>query len=122
MSKKRKIKLEIDKFYYAYGGKAHPACIFEKTDIGTYKSIKTGTTDGKSMIEIKPTQIGTEHSYINNRPFEGTRRDYGDKELLGIAFDESDFDTINKVKTRKPKLTKNARLAYEKHKKIPSSD
>ncbi len=118
---KKKIKLENGKFYTAYGGPGHPAQVYEKTEKGTYKSIKTGTTDGKDMIEIKPTQDGYDKGYIHNRPFEGTRRDYGDRELLGISFDPSDQPKIENVKKHKSKMTRSARKAYE-DKKIPSSD
>lgn len=55
---KRKCKLEIGKFYHAYGGKPHPAQIYKKTSHGTYVSVKTGTTNGPDMIPIKPTQKG----------------------------------------------------------------
>ena len=118
MAKKRN-KLVINKFYIAYGGNAHPALIFEKTKYGTYKAIKTGTTEGKEMIRINPTQKGMQNSFVNRRPFEGTRRDFGNRELIGISFDSRDMRIIEEIKKRKPKISKSAKLA---HKKMPSSD
>ena len=117
---KRKTKIETGKFYLSYGGNPHPAKVYQKTNVGTYKAIKTGTTPGKNMIEIKPIQKGLKASYINNRPFEGTRHDYGDRELLGLEFNRCDEQIIEKVKTRKSRLTKRAKCAYERKK--PSSD
>ena len=114
---KKKCKIEINNFYMAYGGNAHPAFVYEKTKDGTYKAIKTGTTGGKDYIMISPTQLGIKHSYINKRPFEGTRKDFGDKKLLGLSFSKEDLNIINEVKHRRPKLTKSAKKA----KKIPSS-
>ena len=111
---KKKTKLQNGKFYMAYGGNSHPAQVYEKTRYGTYKSIKTGTTGGKGMEEIRPTQKGYAKSFIHKRPFEGTRRDYGDKELLGITFDPEDKPKIEMVKKRKSTLSRSARKAYKK--------
>ena len=97
---KRKNKLINGKFYMAYGGNPHPAFLFKKTKYGTYLAIKTGTTCGKNMIPIASTQEGINISYINNRPFEGTRRDFGDRELLGLSFNPSDNAIIEEVKKR----------------------
>ena len=101
---KRKHKLRIGKFYYAYGGTKHPAQIYKKR---------------KDMVAIRPIQKGVQQSYVNKRPFEGTRKDYGDRELLGLVFDPSDSEEIEMIKTRKPRQT---RRAKEKYKKMPSSD
>lgn len=88
----------------------------KKTKYGTYLAIKTGTTCGKNMIPIAPTQEGINISYINNRPFEGTRRDFGDRELLGLSFNPSDNAIIEEVKKRKPRQTRSAKRAIEKQK------
>ena len=117
---RRKNKLIIGKFYMAYGGKPHPAFLFKKTKYGTYLAIKTGTTYGKNMIPIAPTQEGINISYINNRPFEGTRSDFGDRELLGLSFNPIDNPIIEEVKKRKPRQTRSAKRAIEKQ-KMPSS-
>lgn len=111
---RRKTKLVVGKFYYAYGGNAHPAQIYEKTTKGTYKSIKTGTTKRKDMLEIRPIQKGYKKGFIHKRPFEGTRQDYGDKELIGLAFDPTDSAKIEEVKKRKSNLTRSAKKAYKK--------
>lgn len=111
---KRKVKLETGKFYYAYGGIKHPAQIYEKDrKHGTYRAIKTGTTPSKDMVKIKPIQKGVEYSYINKRPFEGTRKDYGNKELKGLVFDPSDYIEIEAIKTRKPRRTRRAKEKYK---------
>ena len=103
----------------SYGGNQHPAQVFEKTPYGTYKSIKTGTTNNTDMIPIKPIQKGIDCSYIKNRPFEGCRSDYGNHELVGLAFNPIDTPIIEEVKKRRPRLSKRAK---EKYKKMPSSD
>ena len=114
---KRKTKIIINNFYIAYGGPAHPAFIYFKTNYGTYLAIKTGTTGGKDYLEIKPTQKGIKRSFINKRPFEGTRKDFGEKILDGLSFNILDWETIELVKKKKSRPTKSAKKA----KKIPSS-
>lgn len=84
-----------------------------KTSHGTYVSVKTGTTNGPDMIPIKPTQKGISQSYVKKRPFEGTRKDYGDHEVIGVSFHPDDQDIIEDVKKRKPRLTKRARYRYK---------
>lgn len=110
---RRKIKLEVGKFYYAFGGGKHPAQIYEidKTH-KTYKSIKTGTTKSKDMIVIKPIQKGHEESYVHKRPFEGIHSDYG-KELLGLSFNPADYPEIEKIKKRRTKKSKKAKERYK---------
>lgn len=111
---KKKQKLEKGKFYHIYGGKPHPAQIYEKDKKhGTYKAIKTGTTKRKGMIEIKPIQPGKQ-SFVHNRPYEGTRRDFSNRELLGMKFDSSDFDKIEAIKKRRAILTRSAKKKYKK--------
>jgi len=109
----------VGKFYEAFGGGKHPAQIYEcDFEHQTYKSIKTGTTKRKGMICIHPIQKG-KRSYVKDRPFEGVRKDYGDKELLGISFDPLDMPLIEQIKTRKTRKSKRAKLKY---KKMPPSD
>lgn len=111
---KKKIKLEKGKFYYAYGGGKHPAQIYEiDKKHKTYISIKTGTTGNKDMLSIKPIQKGYSKGFVHKRPFEGTRSDYGDKELLGLAFDPEDATTIEQIKKRTPHRTKRAKQRYK---------
>ena len=114
---KRKTKIILNNFYIAYGGNAHPAFVYEKTPYGTYRAIKTGTTGGKEFIEISPTQQGIKQSFVNKRPFEGTRKDFGDKILEGISFNIADKSIIEDIKRREPKLSRSAKKA----KKIPPS-
>ena len=65
------------------------------------------------MISIKPIQKGISKSYIKNRPFEGTTKDYGNRELLGLEFNSDDKDVIEEIKKRRPRLTKRAKLRYK---------
>lgn len=109
MAKKNRCKLENGKFYDSYGGESHPALIFEKTNKNTYKSIKFGTTKNKHMTKIKPIQKGYEKSYVLNRPFEGTRKDYGDRELLGLSIHKKDVDLIEEIKKRPSHKSKRAK-------------
>ena len=110
----KKTKLKINKFDNLYGGKAHPSLIYEKTKFKTYKSLKFGTTKTKHTTEINPIQKGVERSYVNNRPFEGTRKDYGDRELLGLQINPKDISTINQIKKKQPHKTARAKRRYVK--------
>ena len=113
MSKRKKIKLETGKFYYMYAGKPHPARIFKiDKKHKTYLSIKTGTTQRKDMIPIKPIQKG-KNSFVHKRPYEGVRSDYGDRELFGLSFNPSDDTKIKEIEKRKPKRTKKAKMRYK---------
>lgn len=114
MGKKRKTKLENGKFYMAYGGNAHPAQIYERTEIETYKSIKFGTSKRKHMTEIRPIQKGIAKSFVQNRPFEGVRSDYGDKELQGLNIDKKDIELIERIKLKETRKSKKAQRKYEK--------
>ena len=118
---KRKTKLKTGRFYIMYGGNAHPAYIYKKTEYGTYLAIKIGTTFRKGMIAIHTIQKDYLINYVHKRPFEGTRKDFGDKELLGMNFDFEDQSILNEIKNRKSRLTKSAKKVYE-NKKMPSSD
>ena len=115
---KKKSKLEINKFYNFYGGKTHPSLVFETTKRKTYKSFKFGTTKGKHMTEIKPIQEGYEKSYVNNRPVEGTRDDYGN-ELLGLSIDSTDQKLLEEIKKRPTHKTKRAKRRYNNKQKKP---
>ena len=115
--KKIKVKLIIGNFYMAYGGHQHPAQIIafdEKHK--TFISIKFGTTQGKHMIEIHPIQVGINKSFVHARPFEGTRNDYGDRELVGLSIDERDNIIIEVIKTREPTKSKRAKERYKNKK------
>ena len=51
---RKKCKLELNKFYHAYGGGRHPSLIFRKDEKHkTYISLKFGTTEKKDMIKIQ---------------------------------------------------------------------
>ena len=115
--KKGKTKLIIGNFYMAYGGHQHPAQIIafdEKHK--TFISIKFGTTQGKHMIEIHPIQVGIDKSFVHVRPFEGTRNDYGDRELIGLSIDKRDNVIIEIIKSREPTRSKRAKERYQNKK------
>ena len=111
---KRKNKLLIGKFYNSYGGKTHPSLIFEKTKYKTYKAIKFGTTKDKHMTEIKPIQTGYDVSYVKNRPFEGTRQDFGNRELEGLKINPLNMDLIEEIKKRPSNKSSRAKRRYNK--------
>ena len=111
---KRKTKIEQGKFYYAYGGKMHPAQIFEyDKKHKTFKSFKFGTTKGRHMTEIHPLKDGSNLQFVNNRPFEGIREDYGDKELIGFVVDPRDELILTLIKSRPTQKTKRAKKRYK---------
>ena len=110
-----KTKLIIGKFYMAYGGHQHPSLIIAYDDKHkTYLSFKFGTTPGKQLIEINPIQEGVLKSYVHKRPFEGTRKDYGNKELQGLNINEKDFEKLDLIKRREPMKSKRAKRRYKK--------
>ena len=108
-------RLRISCFYKAYGGPAHPAQIFlfDKNH-KTYISIKFGTSKGRHMTKIHPIQRGYEISYVRNRPFEGTKEDYDDEELIGFKVDPRDAELIETIKARTPDRSRKARKRYKK--------
>ncbi len=109
---KKKKRLKINAFYKAYGGTAHPAQIFlYDKNHKTYISIKFGTTKRRHMTKIHPIQKGYSESYVRNRPFEGTKEDYGDEELLGLSLDPRDVELIE---ARKPDCSRKAKKRYKK--------
>lgn len=116
--KKGKTKLIVGCFYHVFNGPPHPALIFKyDPKHKTYFSIKFGTTKGKHMTRIHPIQDGYTEAYAHNRPFEGTRDDYGDRELVGIRLDERDVNIINLIKNETPKQSRRAKKRYKRSKK-----
>ena len=112
---KKKNELVIGRFYKVYGGPSHPSLVyFYDKNHKTYLSLRFGTSKGRHMTEIHPIQIGYQNSYIHNRPFEGTRDDYGDKELQGLSIDSRDLNVIETVKSKKPERSKRARKRHGK--------
>ena len=61
------------------------------------------------MTEIKPIQKGYDVSYVKNRPFEGTRQDYGNRELEGL-----EINPINKELIEEIKIDENQLNTYKK--------
>lgn len=114
MSNKNRTKIEVGKFYIAYGGTPHPSYVFEiDTKHNTIKSIKFGTTKAKHMTEIHPLQENCSKQYVHNRPFEGTRSDYGDRELIGLTIDTRDLNIINSIKKKESTKTRRAKARYK---------
>ena len=111
---KKKSKLIIGRFYLIYGGIPHPSQVYMyDSKHKTYLSIKFGTTKGKHMRKIHPIQKGYKEGFVNNRPFEGIRSDYGDREIEGMKVDEKDKAIIESIKQEKPKQTKGAKKRYK---------
>ena len=113
---KKNNKLIIGKFYLIYGGLPHPSQVFMyDSKHKTYLSIKFGTTKGRHMTKIHPIQKGNNgEQYVHNRPIEGVRNDYGDKELLGLSVDDRDCLFIETIKTRTAIKTSKAKKRYKK--------
>ena len=112
---KRKSKLEINKFYYIYAGKMHPALIFKiDKNHKTYISIKFGTSKTRHTLKIHPITKSVKEQYVQNKPYEGIKTDYSDKELLGFKIDCRDESILETIKQREPKRTRKARLRYKK--------
>ena len=111
---KKKIKLEVGKFYMIYGGNQHPAYIYEiVVDYKTYKAIKFGTSPGDHRIRIRPIQDGYDVSYVHDRPVEGTRKDFGNRELIGVKIDENDIEIILAIEEKKSLKTRRAKIKYK---------
>lgn len=69
-----------------------------------YMQRKANSSFRKDYIELSvPTSQDVYKSYINKRPFIGTRDDFGDKEYLDMAFNREDEKKIDKVKKKKPR-------------------
>ncbi len=111
--KESKKKIILNEFYAIYGGKTHPSYVYDKTKYKTYKSLKFGTTKARHTTEIKPIQKGYKKSYVHNRPFEGTRKDYGSEPLKGLEINPLDIDLINEIKKRPTNKTKRAKRRYK---------
>ena len=112
-----KTKLIVGKFYMAYGGHQHPSLVFAyDSKHNTYLSFKFGTTPGKQLVEIHSIQNGVSKSYVHKRPFEGTRKDYGNKELLGLSINEKDYKELELIKQREPTKSKRAKCRYKNKK------
>ena len=111
---KKKTKIIIGRFYLIYGGIPHPSQVFMyDSKHKTYLSIKFGTTKGKHMVRIHPIKKGYKQAFVHKRPFEGTRSDYGDRELVGMSVNEKDMATIESIKKEKQKQSKNAKKRYK---------
>ena len=112
---KKKNILKVGSFYLIYGGQPHPAKIIKyDPKHKTYLSYKFGTTNGKHMTKIHSLQKDNKEQYVHNRPFEGTRKDYGDKELFGLAVDERDCEILANIKNKNPVKTSSAKKRYRK--------
>ena len=112
--KKGKTKLIIGRFYLVFNGPPHPSLVYKyDSKHKVYLSIKFGTSKGRHMTRIHPIQIGGNEQFVHNRPIEGTREDYGDKELAGLVVDARDIPIIEDIKNRQPLKTKRAKCRYK---------
>ena len=65
------------------------------------------------MTEINPIQKGYKKSFVQNRPFEGTRTDFGNKELEGLQIQSEDIPLIEEIKKKESRKTKRASLRFK---------
>ena len=111
---KKKAKLIIGRFYLIYGGVPHPSKIYMyDSKHKTYLSLKFGTTKVRHMTKIHPIQKGQEEQYVHNRPFEGVKSDYGDRELKGLETNQKDEPLFDEIKKREPVRTSKARKRHK---------
>lgn len=109
--------LKKGKFYVVHDGSktGHPGEIRWKNDKkNLYLAVVTGTTYDKHKIRLThPTSRDVSVSYIDKRPFMGKRRDFGDKELIGMKFHEDDKSLIRVIERRNPIYSN----SFKRHKK-----
>ena len=111
---KKKKKLIIGHFYLIYGGPPHPSKIYMyDSKHKTYLSLKFGTTKVRHVIRIHPIQKNQKEQYVHNRPFEGVKSDYGEKELIGLETSLEDEPVFNEIKKRKPVKTSKAKRRHK---------
>ena len=116
MSKKKQLLLR-GKFYAIYTtGASHPSLLYKKNKRkNKYQVVVFDSSNGRHRTKLKhPTSPTIKESYVQNRPLVGTRKDFGNHELLGIKIHRDDKVIIQIVKRRKPKMTKNYRKRFGK--------
>ena len=115
--KRHETKLEIGKFYNVHDGSinGHPGRI-EKID--EINDIFVSTTTGSmSKEEYERNPIRNNHeelihstdnkvykSFINKKPFIGSRDDYGDKQYPDMKYHKDDLPKVDRVLKRKPRF------------------
>lgn len=105
----KKIKLLKGKYYSIYvTGGSHPALVFKKNKRrNKYYVVVFDSSKGRHRTKLKhPTSKNIKESFVQNRPYLGVKKDFGNHELLGINVNKEDKPTIEIVKRRKPKETK----------------
>lgn len=114
--KAQNIELLEGEFYNVHDGSysGHPGRI-EKADKlnDIYLSTTTGSMNKeeysknktrKNHIELKhPTDKKVYKSFINKKPFIGTRNDYGNKHYPDMKYHKDDIKTVEKIKKKKPR-------------------
>ena len=103
MSKKKIYSKHLEKGRF-YSVNGHPGFIYWKNDKkNRYRAIVTGTSNGRHKTKLKyPTEPHIKASYVNNRPVEGGRRNFGKKILYGMKFHKDDKPLLNEIKSKKP--------------------
>lgn len=79
----------------------------------TYLSLKFGTTKVRHVTRIHPIQKNQNEQYVHNRPFEGVKSDYGEKELIGLETSLEDEPVFNEIKKRKPVKTSKTKRRHK---------
>ncbi len=116
MSKRKKIKLLRGKFYIVYSSGSHPSLIFKKNKKkNKYDAVVFGTTEGHHRTKLRhPISPNINQSVVHNRPVRGTRKDFGDKEMIGLSIHKDDKAIINSVKRKTPLETRRYKERYKK--------
>ncbi len=115
--------LQKGRFYIVHDGsvKGHPGKIIWKNDKkNLYLAVVTGTTYDRHKTCLKhSTARFISVSYVDNRPFMGRRRDFGDKALVGMKFHKDDKLLIKVIERRNPIYSQSFKR-HKKHKKMTS--
>ena len=121
MSRKRKHKLYRGKFYTSYPNGGHPALIFRKNKKkNRYDAVIFGTTEGHHRTKLSyPISPNIKQTVVHNRPMRGVRKDFSDKELLGLNINKEDKPVVSLIKRNKPLLSKKYKEKQNKNRDDP---
>lgn len=103
MSKKKIYKKHLEKGRF-YSVNKHPGLIVIKNDKkNVFIAVITGTSPHRHQTKLKhPTEKSIKESFVNNRPIQGKRKNFGSKELIGTRIHPEDRITIKIISRRKP--------------------
>ena len=103
MSKKKIYSKHLEKGRFYIVNK-HPGLIVFKNDSkNIYIAVVTGTTKSRHQTTLKhPTERNIKVSYVRNRPYQGRRKHFGSRELVGMRIHPDDRITIRIISRRRP--------------------